>query len=105
MNKNKKRDRIECEQVSPPHKMTKNGQQFGNQPSNADLMAQLEKLVNSNVDMVEKIENLEKRFSLMEKLFDEVETLKKEVARLTKQSKPNEAFMKFEVEQKRSVSL
>jgi hypothetical protein len=105
MNKNKKRDRIECEQVSPPHKMTKNGQQFGNQPSNADLMAQLEKLVNSNVDMVEKIENLEKRFSLMEKMFDEVETLKKEVARLTKQSKPNEAFMKFEIEQKKKCVL
>lgn len=104
-NKNKKRDRIECEQVSPPHKMTKNSQQFGAQPSNADLMAQLERLVNSNTEMVEKIENLEKRFSLMEKLFEEVDTLKKEVERLSKQAKPNEAFMRFEIEQKKKCVL
>jgi len=101
----KKRDRAETEQISPPHKMTKNSQQFGTQPSNADLMAQLEKVVLSNRDMMEKMESLEKRFSLMEKLFDEVETLKKEVARLSKQNKPNEAFMRFEIEQKKKSVL
>jgi len=107
MSKNKKRDRAESDQISPPHKMTRNGQQFGAgaQPSNADLMAQLDKLVNSNAEMVGKIENLEKRFALLEKLFDEVEVLKKEVARLSKQSKPNEAFMRFEIESKKKCVL
>jgi len=107
MSKNKKRDRAESDQISPPHKMTRNGQQFGAgaQPSNADLMAQLDKLVSSNADMVGKIENLEKRFALLEKLFDEVEILKKEVERLSKQSKPNEAFMRFEVENKKKCVL
>ncbi len=106
MHKNKKRDRAESELVSPPHKMTKNnGQQFGAQPSNSDLMAQLDKLISSNSDMVEKIERLEKRFEKVEKLFEEVDTLRKEVARLTKQSKPNEAFMRFEIEQKKKSVL
>jgi hypothetical protein len=105
MNKSKKRDRGESEQISPPHKMTKNGQQFGAQPSNSDLMAQLDRLVTSNTEMIEKISDLEKRFSLVEKLFDEVETLKKEVDRLSKQAKPNEAFMRFEIEQKKKCVL
>jgi hypothetical protein len=100
----KKRDRAETDQISPPHKMTKN-QQFGAQPSNADLMAQLEKVVSSNRDMLEKIDNLEKRFALVEKLFEEVEALKKEVDRLSKQNKPNEAFMRFEIEQKKKSVL
>jgi len=55
--------------------------------------------------MIGKIDNLEKRFSLLEKLFDEVETLKKEVHRLSQQSKPNDAFKRFEVEQKKKSVL
>jgi len=62
MNNNKKRDRGESEQISPPHKMTKNGQQFGAQPSNADLMAQLDKMMTSNAEMIEKISDLKRDF-------------------------------------------
>ena len=61
------------EQVSPPYKMSKNG----NQPSNADLMAQLNQLIASNTDMVQKIDSLEKRFTLVEKLFEDFDALKK----------------------------
>jgi hypothetical protein len=105
MNNSKKRDRAESDQVSPPHKMTKGGQQFGAQPSNSDLMARLDGLMSSNTEMIEKITELEKRFTLVEKLFQEVETLKKEVDRLSKQNKPNEAFMRFEIEQKKKCVL
>lgn len=101
----KKRERPTSEQVSPPSKMTKNTQPNGTQPSNSDLMAQLTQLVTANTDMIGKIENLEKRFSLIEKLFDEVETLKKEVKRLSEQSKPNDAFKRFEVELKKKSVL
>ena len=76
-----------------------------NQPSNLDLMTQLNQLVATNTDMAQKIDSLEKRFSLVEKLFEEVETLKKEIDRLTKQSKPNESFKRFEVEQKKRCVL
>ena len=100
----KKRDRPVSDLVSPPHKMTKN-QQPSNQPSNSDLMAQLNQLVLSNTDMLQKIDNLEKRFSLVEKLFGEVEMLKKEVERLSKQNKPNEEFRRFEIEQKQRSIL
>jgi len=105
MYKNKKRDRVENNQISPSHKMTRNSQQFGTQPSNNDLMLQLEKMMESRSSMIEKIDNLEKRFTLVEKLFGEVETLKNEVDRLSKQNKPNEAFMRFEVEQKKKAVL
>ncbi len=105
MSNNKKRDRGESDQISPPHKMTKGGQQFGAQPSNSDLMAQLDKLMTSNAVMMDKITELEKRFTLVEKLFQEVEDLKKEVERLSKQAKPNDAFMRFEVEQKKKCVL
>ena len=106
----KKRDRPPSEQLSPPSKMTKNSTppnqpQQMNQPSNQDLMAQLNQLVATNTDMVQKIDNLEKRFNLVEKLFEEVETLKKEVERLTRQSKPDDGFRRFEVEQKKRSIL
>jgi len=52
MNNSKKRDRAESDQVSPPHKMTKGGQQFGAQPSNSDLMARLDGLMSSNTEMI-----------------------------------------------------
>ena len=103
----KKRDRPVSDQVSPPYKMTKN-QQAPNQPSNSDLMAQLNQLVTSNSDMLKKIDSLENRFNLIEKLFGEVETLKKEVERLSNlpnQSKPNEEFRQFEIEQKQRSIL
>ncbi len=98
----KKRDRPDSEKASPPNKMTKSQ---GEQPSNSDLMAQLTQLVTANTDMLQKIDQLEKRFSLMEKLFDEVETLKKEVDRLSKQTKPGDGFKRFEVEQKKNRFL
>ena len=99
----KKRDRPAGDQISPPHKMTKNQQ--GNQPSNLDLMSQLTQLVAANNDVIQKIESLEQRFSLVEKLFEEVETLKKEVERLTKQNRPSDGFRRFEVEQKKKAIL
>jgi hypothetical protein len=96
----KKRDRPVSEQISPPHKMAKN-----NQPSNADLMTQLSQLVVANTDVIQKIENLEKRFSLVEKLLDEVDKLKKEVDRLSKQSSPNDGFKRFEIERRQKSIL
>ena len=105
MSHTKKRDRADFDKLSPPYKMTKNAQQTGSQPSNSDLMAQLTQLVASNSDVLGKIDNLEKRFALVEKLFEEVETLKKEVARLSNQNKPNDAFRRFEIEQKKKSVL
>ncbi len=96
----KKRDRTTGEQVSPPPKMSKN-QADGN-PSNAELMAQLNKLISANTDMIQKIDQLEKRFGLVEKLVDEVETLKKEVNRL---KQPHDGFRRFEIEQKKKSLL
>ena len=102
----KKRDRPTSDQVSPPYKMSKNNQTpSGNQPSNADLMAQLNQLIASNTDMVQKIDSLEKRFTLVEKLFEEIETLKKEVERLSNQNKSHDGFRRFEVEQKKKSIL
>ncbi len=80
--------------------MTRN--QADNNPSNAELMAELTKLVSSNTDMFQKIDQLEKRFGLVEKLFEEVENLKKEVERLRK---PQDGFKRFEVEQKKKSIL
>ncbi len=96
----KKRDRQSGEQVSPPLKMAKN-QADGN-PSNAELMVQLNKLVSANTDMVQKLEQLEKRFGLVEKLFEEVEALKRDINRL---KQPQEGFRRFEVEQKKKSIL
>jgi len=96
----KKRDRSNGEQVSPPYKMTRN--QSDNNPSNAELMAELSKLVSSNSDMLQKIDHLEQRFGLVEKLLEEVESLKKEVERL---KKPQDGFKRFEVEQKKKSIL
>jgi len=96
----KKRDRSTGENLSPPNKMTRN--QADNNPSNAELMAELTKLVSSNTDMFQKIDQLEKRFGLVEKLFEEVENLKKEVERLRK---PQDGFKRFEVEQKKKSIL
>ena len=96
----KKRDRDPSEQTSPPHKMSKN--KDTPQPSNADLMGQLTQLVAANKDLSQKIDQIEKRFDKVERLFEEVEALKKEVARL---SKPNDAFRRFEVEQKKKSVL
>jgi hypothetical protein len=101
----KKRDRSFSEQMSPPHKMAKSNKQTSSQPTNSDLMAQLTQLVASNVDVMRKIEQLERRFKAVEKIFEEVEILKREVARLSKQSEPINDFRKFEVEQKRKSIL
>ena len=105
MFKSKKRDRPSSEKVSPPHKMTKRSQQQNNQPSNSDLMTQLTQLVATNTDMIQKIENLEKRFSIVEKLFEEVEFLKREVARLSGQNKHNDELKRFEIERKKKSVL
>lgn len=104
---NKKRNRPTSEKVSPPNKMSKNQNQNQNEqhPSNTELMAQLNKLITTNTDMMVKIDQLEQKFSLMEKLFGEVESLKKEVELLKKFGKPNDAFKKFEVEQKKKSLL
>jgi vacuolar-type H+-ATPase subunit I/STV1 len=99
MNNLKKRDRDCTEKVSPPHKMTKNAT---NQPSNSDLMDQLNQIVASNADVIKKIDQLEKRFDKVEKLFEEVDELKK---RLSLMSKPMESFKRFEVEQKKKSVL
>jgi hypothetical protein len=107
MKNTKKRDRPASELVSPPHKMAKNPNASG-QPSNLDLMSQLTQLVSANTEIVNKIDSLEKRFGLVEKLFEEVETLKKEVARLSKQKSQtgvNDAFRRFETEQKKKSIL
>jgi hypothetical protein len=100
---NKKRFRPTSEKVSPPNKMSKN--QNEQHPSNSELMAQLNKLIATNTDMMVKIDQLEQKFSLMEKLFGEVENLKKEVEQLKKLGKPNESFRRFEVEQKKKSVL
>ena len=97
----KKRDRELSDQISPPHKMSKNKEQ-NSEPSNSDLMEQLTKLVAANNDMSKKIDQIEKRFHKVEKLFEEVEALKKEVARL---SKPYDGFRKLEVEMKKKSLL
>jgi len=55
--------------------------------------------------MMTKIDQLEKKFSLMEKLFGEVENLKKEVENLKKGGRSNDAFKRFEVEQKKKSLL
>ena len=95
----KKRDRDNSEGMSPPNKMTKN---TANQPSNSDLMDQLNQLVASNADVIQKIDQLEKRFDKVEKLFEEVDELKK---RLSLMSKPMESFKRFEIEQKKKSVL
>jgi len=100
---NKKRNRSSGENVSPPTKMSRN--QNEQHPSNSELMAQLNKLVATNNDMMGKIDQLEKKFGLMEKLFGEVESLKKEVEQLKKNNRPNDAFKRFEVEQKKKSVL
>jgi len=100
---NKKRDRPTSDKVSPPNKMSKNHSE--QQPSNLELMAQLNKLIATNTDMMTKIDQLEQKFSLMEKLFGEVENLKKEVELLKTRNKPNDAFKKFEVEMKKKSVL
>lgn len=97
MNNLKKRDRTSAELISPPSKMSKN-----NQPSNADLMEQLNQLLSSNADVVKKIDQLEKRFDRVEKLYEEVEELRKKVALL---SKPLESFRRFEIERKQKSVL
>ncbi len=102
---NKKRNRPTSEKVSPPSKMSKNQNQNEHQPSNSELMAQLNKLVTTNTDMMAKIDQLEKKFSLMEKLFGEVENLKKEVENLKRGGRANDAFKRFEVEQKKKSLL
>jgi hypothetical protein len=99
---NKKRNRPNSEKVSPPSKMSKNQNE---QPSNSELMAQLNKLVATNNDMMTKIDQLEKKFSLMEKLFGEVENLKKEIETLKKGGRSNDAFKRFEIEQKKKSVL
>ncbi len=96
----KKRDRTSAELISPPHKMAKNNKD--SQPSNADLMNQLTQLVESNADVLKKIDLIEKRFEKVEKLFDEVERLKKQVAMM---SKPMEGLRRLEIEQKRKSIL
>ena len=96
----RKRDRDPSEKTSPPHKMSKN--KDNPQPSNSDLMGQLTQLVAANKEVSIKIDQIEKRFDKVEKLFEEVESLKKEVSRLNKQ---NDAFRRFEVEQKKKSVL
>ena len=97
MNNLKKRNRDLTEKVSPPPKMSKN-----NQPSNSDLMDQLNQIVASNADMLQKIDLLEKRFDKVEKLFDEIDELKGKVATM---SKTIESFRRFEIEQKKKCVL
>jgi hypothetical protein len=99
---NKKRDRSSTEQISPPHKMAKSNKDTGSQPSNSDLMDQLNQLVSANTDVLKKIDQLEKRFDKVEKLFDEVDKLKKQI---TKMSKPLEGLRRLEVEQKKKCIL
>ncbi len=101
MNNLKKRDRVSSELISPPSKMSKNNR-ASDQPSNADLMDQLNQLVSSNTDMIKKIDQLEKRFDRVEKLYEEVEELRKKVAFL---SKPLESFRRFEIERKQKSVL
>ena len=102
MNNLKKRDRTSAELVSPPNnKMTKNSRDT-DQPSNADLMTQINQLLASNSDMIKKIDQLEKRFDKVEKLYNEVDELKKKVALL---SKPMESFRRFEIERKQKSVL
>jgi len=101
MNNLKKRDRASAELISPPSKMSKNNRPNDN-PSNADLMDQLNQLVSSNSDVIQKIEQLEKRFDRVEKLYEEVEELRKKVAIL---SKPLESFRRFEIERKQKSVL
>jgi hypothetical protein len=96
MNNPKKRDRVCIEQVSPPSKMSKN-----NQPSNSDLMEQLSQLVASNVEVMKKIDLLEKRFDKVEKLVEEIDKIKVKIARM---SQPIDSFKRFEIEQKKNWS-
>jgi hypothetical protein len=96
----KKRDRSTAEIVSPPHKMAKNNRDT--QPSNADLMDQLTKLVESNSDVLKKIDHIERRFEKLEKTFDEVESLKRQVAKMTKSF---DSLKRLEVEQKKKSIL
>ena len=100
-----KRDRSSSEQISPPHKMAKNNKHQTSQPTNSDLMAQLTQLVASNMDVMRKIDQLEKRFDAVEKLFEEVEFLKEKVTRLSKQCETIDGYRKFEVEQKKKSLL
>jgi hypothetical protein len=96
----KKRDRTTAESVSPPHKMAKNNKD--SQPSNADLMDQLNKLVDSNADVLKKIDQLEKRFEKVEKTFEEVDRLKKQIATM---NKAFDSLKRLDVEQKKKSIL
>jgi hypothetical protein len=98
----KKRDRNSTEQISPPHKMSKNSSGNNDHPSNSELMSQLTQLVTANTDVLKKIDQIEKRFDKFEKLFNEVETLKKQIAKM---SKPMEGLRRLEVEQKKKCIL
>jgi hypothetical protein len=97
MKNSKKRDRVPTEQVSPPYKMSKN-----TQPSNADLMGQLNQLVSSNTDVLKKIDNLEKKFDKFEKLLDEVDELRQKVAEM---SQTIDSFKRLEIEFKKKSVL
>ncbi len=72
------------------------------QPSNADLMDQLNKLVESNADVLKKIDQLEKRFEKVEKTFEEVDRLKKQIATM---SKAFDSLKRLDVEQKKKSIL
>jgi hypothetical protein len=72
------------------------------QPTNADLMDQLNQLMATNADMMKKIEQLEKRFDKVEKMFEDVENLKKQMATL---HKPLEGLKRLEVELKKKSLL
>jgi len=96
----KKRDRTTAESVSPPHKMAKSNKD--SQPSNADLMDQLNKLVDSNADVLKKIDQLEKRFEKVEKTFEEVDRLKKQIATM---NKAFDSLKRLDVEQKKKSIL
>jgi len=97
MNNSKKRDRVTTEQISPPHKMAKN-----TQPSNSDLMEQLNQLVSSNSEMLKKIDHLEKRFDKVERLFGEVEELKKKIVSM---SQTIDSYKRLDIDLKKKSVL